>query len=242
MQAVVFGEDRLLFGAYHPAAGQSKRHAVLFVGPLLNESMRPHAALRLMAESIAAKGYDVLRFDYSGMGNSEGDLAQIGLDDWQQDTEFAAKELLRLSGASQLSSVATRFGAHFATCLSQAMPISHGVFWDPVFSGRQWHERLEIARDIADRELPSAAKRQASEYLGHLMSKDFALELDSVRTPPLNLASCFVGFTNGACEIDGQEIPPADITRFDFECGWEQMTFPVLYPHELSKSVGAQFA
>lgn len=241
MQAVVFGEDRFLFGAFHPASGQAKRHAVIFAGPLLNESMRSHSALRAMALGVAANGYDVLRFDYSGMGNSGGDLATVSVNDWREDTKLAAKELLRLSGASQLSCVATRFGAHFATCLSQAMPISHAVFWDPVFSGRQWHERLTLAQQSADRKSATPEKRQASEYLGHVMSADFSTELDEAQTPALNVSSCFVGLTNDSTDIVGQEIPPADISRLDFDCGWEDMSSQVLFPHELIAAVGEQF-
>ncbi|MEM7278903.1 MAG: hypothetical protein AAF385_12330 [Pseudomonadota bacterium] len=241
MQAVVFGEDRFLFGAFHPATGQPKRHAVLFVGPLLNESMRSHSALRAMALAVSANGYDVLRFDYSGMGNSGGDLSKLALADWNEDTQLAAKEILRLSGASQLSCVATRFGAHFATRLSQAMPVSHAAFWDPVFVGRQWHERLNLAQQSADRKSATPEKREASEFLGHVMSPDFASSLDDAQTSVLNVSSCFVGLTNDACEIAGQEIPADDISRFDFDCGWEDMSSQVLYPHELIQAVGEQF-
>src|SRR5690606_39802076 len=89
-----FGADSRLFGIYHPADGPASGQAVLIAPPLLNESMRSHFALRQIALKLSATGHNVLRFDFSGTGNSRGSPADFRPADWIDDIGLAGQELL----------------------------------------------------------------------------------------------------------------------------------------------------
>src|SRR5690349_12729915 len=64
--------ERPLF-AWHHRASSGRRDAVIVLCPPLGyEYMSAYRTWRLLAERLAALGFDVLRFDYDGTGNSAG--------------------------------------------------------------------------------------------------------------------------------------------------------------------------
>lgn len=65
------GRDTLL-GILHPADG-SQRPAVLVIVGGPQYRVGSHRQFTLLARALAAQGYPVLRFDYRGMGDSDGE-------------------------------------------------------------------------------------------------------------------------------------------------------------------------
>lgn len=63
-----------LIGVYHQATGAPKRGVVIVVGGP-QYRVGSHRQFVLMARTLAESGIPVLRFDYRGMGDSEGDFA-----------------------------------------------------------------------------------------------------------------------------------------------------------------------
>ena len=81
MTPLYFGErTRRLFGVYTPAhaAGRPARGVVL-CHPWGQEYLHAHRSLRKLGDLLAAAGFDVLRFDYFGTGDSAGDLPEASL-------------------------------------------------------------------------------------------------------------------------------------------------------------------
>ena len=74
VEGFFFGEKQQLFGMFHPSNGRPRDHAVVLCPPLFHEYFRAHFALKKIATDLASSGYDVVRFDYSGTGDSKGDL------------------------------------------------------------------------------------------------------------------------------------------------------------------------
>ena len=68
MQALHFGfPDCPLYGVFHPANPPVEPgHGVVMFSSLVREYTRLHHGYRVMAECLAARGFSVLRFDYSG--------------------------------------------------------------------------------------------------------------------------------------------------------------------------------
>lgn len=66
-------EDHELLGILHPAEEPARRAVVLVVGGP-QYRVGSHRQFVLLARTLAASGWPVLRFDYRGMGDSEGDL------------------------------------------------------------------------------------------------------------------------------------------------------------------------
>ena len=95
MKPVYFGKTgKQLFGVYHePQARRAVDAAVLLCYPLVQEYMRTHWALRKLAGLLAREGHHVLRFDYTGTGDSTGDVETGSVTQWCADIRLAAAEL-----------------------------------------------------------------------------------------------------------------------------------------------------
>jgi alpha-beta hydrolase superfamily lysophospholipase len=127
--------DSLLYGVFDPAATPRLRRAMLLLNPGGWEYVRAHRTLRLLATRLSGAGIDVLRFDYSGTGDSWGDVdADITLDRWLDDAEEAADELSALAGVDRIGVLGLRLGARVALELAQrrAVRVERLALWDPI--------------------------------------------------------------------------------------------------------------
>lgn len=146
-----FGETRRLYGCLHPAAGAStRRTAVLICPPVGQELIRAHRALLQLAVRLARSGFAVLRFDWSGTGDSAGDLADHGPRDWLDDVAVAAAELLRRARPQALAVAGMRLGATFGALGADGLRREGAtpaalLLWDPVVRGGEWVEGLAAA-------------------------------------------------------------------------------------------------
>lgn len=163
-----FGARQQLFGALHrPQRLRPRSTAVLLCNPFGEEASRAHRMLRVLATQLERSGYAVLRFDYSGTGDSLGEGREATVDAWVGDVVLAAERLRTASGVARIAAVGLRFGATLAALASTRgeLRLRHLVLWDPVVDGAAylrelveqhraymrseigegWVERLEIA-------------------------------------------------------------------------------------------------
>jgi pimeloyl-ACP methyl ester carboxylesterase len=150
MTTLFFGDPkRPLFGAYHSAAaGSLRRLAVLLCYPAPQEYMFAHRAFRRLAETLAQRGYPVLRFDYTGTGDSASDLDAATLAGWRTDIVAGADELAELAGVETLSIVGMRLGAALAAGVSaEGRRFRDVVLWDPIVRGRRAVDELRAIDD-----------------------------------------------------------------------------------------------
>lgn len=92
-RAVYFGqEQRCLYGVLHRPAGMA-RGGLLVCAPLFQEAMRTYRALWTLAEKLAASGWIVLRFDWFGSGNSQGQAVEMEFEGLVADIDEAARFL-----------------------------------------------------------------------------------------------------------------------------------------------------
>jgi alpha/beta superfamily hydrolase len=131
---------RQLFGCYHePSGWPSRDHGVVICYPAGQEYIRSHRACHHLAVHAARAGFPVLRFDYFGTGDSQGDDSEGHIEQWQADLRLAVDELCARSGVSQVILAGLRLGASLA--LQGATQISNlaGLaLWEPVVSGRAY--------------------------------------------------------------------------------------------------------
>ncbi len=135
-----------LLSVYHPRRGKNfdKVRAVLICAPIGQEYIRTHWSLRLLANQLARKGVHVLRFDYSGVGDSAGSIQQIAsLDQWTSDIEIAIDELKKISGAETVMLLGQRFGASLAVQVTRRRPdVNSLVCLEPVVDGAAYLDQL----------------------------------------------------------------------------------------------------
>ncbi len=176
MIALHFGDSqRPLFGVYHPAQRPSSApRAVVVCNAFGAEYMVSHHALRRVAIALAESGYDVLRFDYFGSGDSAGEPEEVSLARWSADVAVATDEMLGLCGAERVSLLGVRLGAALALRAAAREPqrVERIVAWDPVLRGDGYLAWL----DWAERALHPHGTTEP-QVLGHVLPPALRAEM-----------------------------------------------------------------
>ena len=110
---------------------------VLLVGPFASERHSSYIPWVYWARYLAAKGIEVLRYDYRGIGESDGVFEEMSFADWSQDVHLLAKWLKDQSPDLPLVLHGLGMGALLA---SQAFHSGLGevlLLWSPPASANQ---------------------------------------------------------------------------------------------------------
>ncbi len=140
MSGLLFGSAATqLYGYYHPPSG-TPTGSVLLCQPWGTEYQFAHRAMRLLARRLAGDGRHVLRFDYSGTGDSWGETTDADIEVWFDDVERAARELTAIAGPpARLDVIGLRLGATVAALACDRLAtVDSLVMWDPILDGRAW--------------------------------------------------------------------------------------------------------
>jgi pimeloyl-ACP methyl ester carboxylesterase len=148
MTPLYFGTgQRRLFGVLDPAQARSgQAQAAVICYPWGPEYIFAHRALRHLARQLAARGFNVLRFDYYGTGDSAGEESEVRLSGWREDIFAAIEELKDICDAKTFALIGLRLGASLATQIAAncRKDVTALVLWDPAVSGPEHLEMLEI--------------------------------------------------------------------------------------------------
>jgi len=124
-----------------PGAGAS---TVVIAAPIGYEHCSSHRTLRTLAETLAARGHRVVRFDYDGTGDSSGER-------WDPERAGAWRRSLativarcRESGATRITIVGLRLGATFALVDGAQLGADAIVAWVPIASGKRFVRELRM--------------------------------------------------------------------------------------------------
>lgn len=179
MTAFFFGPaHRQLFGYYHPPAGNGTSAVVICPswGP---EYQYAHRALRVLARRLAERGAHVLRFDYSGTGDSWGDSTNADAQLWLEDISLAIAEVQAMSGLRSVDLVGLRYGACLAAGAAAERPdVRRVALWDPICDGPAWLRELAGVQDRAH-ETPSEDQDEV-EFSHRVVSSGLLRQFASV--------------------------------------------------------------
>ena len=127
------GAERL-FGVLHQPAASTATCAWVFCHPFAEEKLWAHRVYVAFARELAQRGMPVLRFDYRGYGDSDGDFEAVTLDDQIEDIRTAVKFLgERLPSAASIGLFGLRYGASLAVLAAQGVEqIDRLLLWDPL--------------------------------------------------------------------------------------------------------------
>lgn len=238
VEPLYFGR-RKLFGLYRPASprAQSRRHLVVVCNAVLHEYFKIQHVARQLAKELADEGFDVLRFDFSGQGNSGGDLTQF---DWVDDIRQAVQEGTQISGALQTSIVGFRAGA----LLAAAAGMRHHSFvaWDPVIDGAAYMKQLQGVHEsllnahtnlsVAGRDLVGEDEILGYRLGGHFVAALRDLRLDWERVDAGR--RCMILSETAAGDCRAQARPDGvDIAEAPFICHWDLPSSRLLYAHDV---------
>lgn len=180
--------DHRLFAAYHPPQkNQPARLAVLLCNPFGQEAVRLHRFYKVLADRLTRSGLAVLRFDYFGTGESDGDDLDGHLDIWRQNVLSAHQELLRRSGCNRVAWIGSRLGATVALqAASTATPAPDRlILWEPIIDGPAY--LAQLAKDHVNNitrtgqtAVQAAGLKPRGEALGFGMSDALVAQIDSL--------------------------------------------------------------
>jgi pimeloyl-ACP methyl ester carboxylesterase len=131
--------DSPLFGVVHLPVDNQIRGGVLICGSLGKEGMDSVRLQRVLADSLARRGFGVLRFDYLGLGDSA--YAQVRDDavaNWVASVGHAL-DYLTLIGAKSPTAIGIRAGCLILNeYLAQSPAVNRVVYLDPYGTGRRY--------------------------------------------------------------------------------------------------------
>lgn len=135
--AVVLGPaERPLSGRFHRARG-ARLGSVVLCPPWGDEYVGAYQAWRSLAGELAAAGFDVLRFDLDGAGNSYGSDVDPDRTDAWLGSVVSALDFLAVRGDAAPAVIGLRFGATLAALVASRRRIGPLVLWDPILEGRR---------------------------------------------------------------------------------------------------------
>jgi amino acid adenylation domain-containing protein/non-ribosomal peptide synthase protein (TIGR01720 family) len=238
IEALFFaGSAGRLYGCHHRPTGPASGRAVLLCAPIAHEYARCHRALRQLAALLARRGHQVLRFDYFGQGDAEGEADALRLAQCQHDVSSAIGELRQRSGAAVVTLIGLRLGATLALQAAQGRAdVDRLVLWHPVVDGpallREWQDdHREFIHALG-----YSSQTQVAEVLGSPLPEGLAQEIaaitpDSLATP--GSASLVIEATDR--HPRGRAWPPAMVLA---EAPiWRQQPLEAIVPSQAMQAI-----
>ncbi len=172
--------DSPLFGVVHLPVDNQIRGGVLICGSLGKEGMDSVRLHRILANSLARRGFGVLRFDYLGLGDSA--YAQVRDDavaNWVASVGHAL-DYLTLIGAKSATGIGIRGGCLILNeYLAQSHPVNNVVYLDPAGTGRRYlREHTALFRLSVGEEAPTPGE---VAIIGGRLSDHAAAEFAALR-------------------------------------------------------------
>ena len=236
--------------ACHHAPSGTPRAAVLICAPPGPEADRTHRALRLLAQRLAAEGAHVLRFDWTGTGDSAGDFASARVADWHADAIDALAELLARSGQRRATVIGFRLGAALALDALGAHPaVAQLIAWEPVLDGadqlRQWGAAqrafaLPFGFAVADRQV--AGQTVVDEVLGYLLADALVGDLSALVIPAAHCRLLVIADQPEALTADALRLGAGEPRRLPCPPLWRQEPSDSVVPAEALRGLAALVA
>ena len=187
-------QDRL-FGVLHQPEQEGNKNAFVFCHPFAEEKLWAHRVFVNFARELVRRGYTVLRFDYRGYGDSDGDFTNYTLANHVEDIERAVFFLHeQINGIQKTGLLGLRLGASLAWLSAEQCGINGPlVLWDPVLNGEEYvleflrsnlTTQLAVYGEVREDREQLIEKLQRNELVnvdGYELGRDVYQELAALR-------------------------------------------------------------
>lgn len=145
------GKRRLLGFLHRPPKVKRRSTGVVFCHAFADEKSASHRILVTAGKFFSECGFPVLRFDMSGCGDSEGELDEVTLKDWQQDLYSAVEVLKNEVGVEQYILCGLRLGGGLSLLhAKEHRDATLLILWQPVIDFKK-HISEFIRKKISTR-------------------------------------------------------------------------------------------
>lgn len=171
-----------LYAVLHPTLHPLAR--VLLIGPFASERQNSYLPWVRWARYLAARGMEVLRYDYRGVGESPGRFEEMTFKDWREDVQLLAEWLANRTPALPLILHGLEIGALLATRCFEAGMADAMLLWSPPSTANQ-ALRSTLLRWAGLEQLlkPDAERTTAADYIRQL-EQGSAVEVEGYRWSP----------------------------------------------------------
>lgn len=151
--AFYFVRDReRLFGILHDPVDRGTRTGFVLSHPFAEEKLWSHRVFVSLARALTAKGHPVMRFDYTGAGDSTGTTSATSFATHVADLAAAVDALAaQRPELERIGLIGLRVGATVAARLAESAQSDPAysrvrgsplVLWDPVLDGSEYFQDL----------------------------------------------------------------------------------------------------
>lgn len=133
-----------LFGILHKPATGEPDEGFIFCHPFAEEKLWTQRVYVNFARELAKLGFAVLRFDFMGHGDSEGDFHTSSISTRVSDIKAAFKSLKeKIPSVNKINLLGLRFGATLAVLASKEISkINNLILWDPIIDGLKYMQEM----------------------------------------------------------------------------------------------------
>lgn len=128
----------------------SAKGNIIICEPIAEEKRCAYRMLFRLAETFSELGYAVLRFDYSGTGNSSGLHQDATLQQWLAETKACIGYLAKLTHSDATHIMGFRAGAFLAAMATTSEKCQSLSLVEPVISGAALLKEMEMRQHIQD--------------------------------------------------------------------------------------------
>ena len=183
-----------IFGVLHRPLNLRRAPAVLICPGFAGNKCGKFRLFVRLGKELAKKGIAVLRFDYRGSGDSEGEFGDITLQSEVSDTLICLNGLARDAqiDPDRIGLLGRSLGGAIAVLAARNYPIKSLALWAPIFHSDPWRElweslksnsQLDSSKQEILRRLPAGAPNL--EFLTQFFQLNLDVELEGLKHIPL---------------------------------------------------------
>lgn len=155
---------------FHHGAEGKRQGIALLLSPFAEEKKTAQRPLVEVARALARAGWEAVRFDFRGTGDSGGEFGEFHLDHWREDIRAVASWAREVLGPLPLGLVGVRLGGSLALERATELEARWVALWEPIVDGRNYmrqnFQRRRIRQLLTEAEggkVPEEPKEEGTE-------------------------------------------------------------------------------
>lgn len=168
-----------LFGVLHEPSGKSRKTGFVFCHPFFEEKLWTHRVFVNFARRLSMEGYPVLRFDYMGNGDSQGNFADSDVESYLRNIQTAIAFLESTGSIPEgVNLLGLRLGATLVSMTAERCPgLKRLLLWEPIVNGSKYMKEM-LRINITTQAAVYKEVRQNTEMLVGMMKSGQSVNID----------------------------------------------------------------